>query len=61
MRNHLKVIKKSLDDKEREEKQAQANNVIKEAVALVNENPNTPLLVAELRASSNTKVCFSNH
>ncbi|XP_054282402.1 alanine--tRNA ligase, cytoplasmic [Macrosteles quadrilineatus] len=59
MRNHLKVIKKSLDDKEREEKQAQANNVIKEAVALANENPNTPLLVAELCASSNTKALDS--
>lgn len=56
MRNQLKSIKKSLDDKEREEKQLQANTVVKEAVALAVKDRNVPLLVAELNASSNTKV-----
>lgn len=56
MRNTLKAIKKRLDDKEREEKQALATAVIKQAEALVAAKVDCPLIVAELNASSNTKV-----
>lgn len=56
MRNALKAIKKQIDDKEYEEKQAQSALVIKEAAALVSGKKNLPVLVAELNASSNTKV-----
>lgn len=58
MRNTLKAIKKCLDDKEREEKQAQAASVVKQAEALVTAKVDSPLIVAELNASSNTKVGF---
>uniref|UniRef100_A0A1B6JZB8 Alanine--tRNA ligase n=1 Tax=Homalodisca liturata TaxID=320908 RepID=A0A1B6JZB8_9HEMI len=59
MRNTLKALKKRLDDKDREDKQAMAASVIKDAVALVAKAPNCPLLVAELNAGSNTKALDS--
>ncbi|KAG8265571.1 hypothetical protein J6590_092079 [Homalodisca vitripennis] len=59
MRNTLKALKKRLDDKDREDKQAMAASVIKDAVALVAKTPNCPLLVAELNAGSNTKALDS--
>lgn len=56
MRKKLQLIKKNLDDKEREGKQAQAAAVVKHATELASNKPNQPLLVAELNAGSNTKV-----
>lgn len=56
MRNTLKLLKKQLDDKERNDKAAIAGKVVEEAKALAAANNNAPVLVKHLNASSNTKV-----
>lgn len=56
MRNVLKTLKKQLDDKERAGKAAVVTNVAEKAKELCLANPNTPVLVKELNAFSNTKA-----
>lgn len=56
MRNNLKLLKKQLDDKERNNKAAIAGKVVEEAKALVEAHNNAPVLVECLNAFSNTKV-----
>lgn len=59
LRNALKHIKKTLDDKERAGKAAIANQVVEQAKQLITENPDAPILVNELKAFSNTKALDS--
>lgn len=56
LRNSLKAIKKTLDDKEKTAKNAVMNNVVEEAKKIVLENSNKPVIVSELKAFSNTKA-----
>lgn len=56
LRNILKSLKKSLDDKERALKAAIANKVVEDAKQLIQANLNTSILVHELKAASNTKA-----
>lgn len=59
LRNELKNMKKTLDDKERADKAAIANKVVEEIKNLVTEKPNQPILVKQLNAFSNTKALDS--
>ncbi|KAL1490632.1 hypothetical protein ABEB36_013293 [Hypothenemus hampei] len=59
IRNHLKTLKKNLDDKERAAKAAIANKVVDEIKEFIKQNPNLPVLVKELKAFSNTKALDS--
>lgn len=52
----LKNMKKRLDDKERAGKAAVSSNVAEQAKAIAEASPNTPFIVCELKALSNTKV-----
>lgn len=61
MRNNLKLLKKQLDDKERNDKAAIAGKVVEEAKALAAANNNAPVLVECLNAFSNTKVSRQVH
>ncbi|CAG9858360.1 unnamed protein product [Phyllotreta striolata] len=56
IRNTLKNLKKSLDDKDRAIKAAVANKVVEEIKEFVKANPNLPILVKELKAFNNTKA-----
>lgn len=59
LRNTLKALKKSLDDKERAGKAAIASKVVEDAKQLIQANLNAPILVHELQAYSNTKALDS--
>lgn len=59
LRNVLKNLKKSLDDKERAAKAAIATQVVEDAKALVQANANVSILVHEFKAYSNTKALDS--
>lgn len=56
MRNVLKSLKKTLDDKERAGKAAILTNVAEKAKEICLANPNVPVLVEKLDAFSNTKA-----
>lgn len=56
IRNTLKNLKKTLDDKDRAAKAAVAAQVVEEIKEFVNANPNLPILVKELKAFNNTKA-----
>ncbi|XP_018561574.1 alanine--tRNA ligase, cytoplasmic [Anoplophora glabripennis] len=56
IRNTLKNLKKTLDDKDRAAKAAIANQVVEQIKEFVKENPNLPILVKELKAFNNTKA-----
>lgn len=59
MRQVLKQLKKSLDDKERSVKAAVANAVVETVQQLIESNVGTPILVEVLKAFSNTKALDS--
>lgn len=59
MRNVLKNLKKSLDDKDRALKAAVANNVLEKAKDLAEANPNAQYLVCLMEAYNNTKALDS--
>lgn len=59
MRNTLKSLKKSIDDKERAAKAAVANLVVQKAAELIQQNVGAPILVQVLEAYSNTKALDS--
>ncbi|XP_050307054.1 alanine--tRNA ligase, cytoplasmic [Anthonomus grandis grandis] len=59
IRNTLKTLKKTLDDKDRAVKAAIANKVVDEIKEFVKEHQNLPILVKELKAFSNTKALDS--
>lgn len=59
IRNTLKNLKKSLDDKERANKAAIATKVVEEAKLLIESNLNVPVLVNQFQAYSNTKALDS--
>lgn len=59
IRNSLKQLKKTLDDKERAAKAAIANNVVEQVKEFLNANPNLPVIVKELKAFNNTKALDS--
>ncbi|KAF5306638.1 hypothetical protein FQA39_LY08827 [Lamprigera yunnana] len=59
LRNILKNLKKSLDDKERAAKAAVAIQVVEDAKALVQANLNVPILIHKFKAYSNTKALDS--
>ncbi|XP_055376341.1 alanine--tRNA ligase, cytoplasmic [Condylostylus longicornis] len=56
MRNCLKNLKKSLDDRERAIKATQSQNVIERAKEIAQANINADFLVKELQAFNNTKA-----
>lgn len=56
IRNTLKNLKKTLDDKDRAAKAAVANQVVDQIKEFVKANPNLPILVKELKAFNNTKA-----
>lgn len=56
IRNSLKNLKKSLDDKDRAVKTAVALKVVEEIKEFVRTNPDLPILVKELKAFNNTKA-----
>ncbi|XP_057670812.1 alanine--tRNA ligase, cytoplasmic [Diorhabda carinulata] len=56
IRNTLKNLKKTLDDKDRAAKAAVANKVVEDIKNFVKENANLPILVKELKAFNNTKA-----
>lgn len=56
MRNTLKLLKKTLDDKERAAKAAVASLVVEKAKEICQANPNVPYLVHQLNAFNNTKA-----
>ncbi|CAH0557384.1 unnamed protein product [Brassicogethes aeneus] len=56
IRNTLKNLKKTLDDKDRAAKAAIANKVVDDIKEFVKANPNLPILVKELKAFNNTKA-----
>lgn len=56
IRNTLKNLKKTLDDKDRAAKAAVANQVVDQIKEFVKANPNLPILVKELNAFNNTKA-----
>lgn len=59
MRNTLKSLKKSIDDKERAAKTAVANLVVQKVADFIKENIGIPVLVKILEAYSNTKALDS--
>lgn len=59
LRNALKVLKKTLDDKERSNKAALTAGVGEEAKKIIEANLNQPVIVAELKAFSNNKALDS--
>lgn len=59
IRNALKQLKKTLDDKERAAKAAVASTVVEEVKEFLNSNPNLVVLVKELKAFNNTKALDS--
>ena len=59
MRNTLKALKKTLDDKERTAKAAIANEVVEVATRIIQAKVGIPVLVEVLQASSNTKALDS--
>lgn len=59
IRNSLKQLKKHLDDKERAAKAAIANTVVERVKQFLQDNPNLPIIVQELRAFNNTKALDS--
>lgn len=59
IRNSLKELKKTLDDKERAVKAAIANKVVEEIKEFLKVNPDLPVLVKELKAFNNTKALDS--
>ncbi|XP_011170505.1 alanine--tRNA ligase, cytoplasmic isoform X2 [Solenopsis invicta] len=56
MRNTLKDLKKSLDDKERAAKAAVATSVVQTAQSIIESNPECKVLVEVMEAYSNTKA-----
>ncbi|XP_055839857.1 alanine--tRNA ligase, cytoplasmic [Episyrphus balteatus] len=56
MRNVLKNLKKTLDDKERAVKAAVAVTVVEKAKEICQANVNTPVIVQQLEAFNNTKA-----
>ena len=56
LRNALKVLKKTIDDKEKTRKTAVINEVVESAKTLLNANPNLPFLVHEFKAFSENKA-----
>lgn len=56
LRNTLNQLKKKLDDYERSLKASQANEVIKVAKKLAEDNPNSEFIVSSLDAGSNAKA-----
>lgn len=56
MRNTLKAIRKTLDDKERVLRAAVATQVVDKTKELCSESPNTPYLVHKFNAFNNTKA-----
>ncbi|CAH1183194.1 unnamed protein product [Phaedon cochleariae] len=56
IRNTLKNLKKTLDDKERAAKTAVAGKVVEEIKDFLKEHPNMEILVKELKAFNNTKA-----
>ena len=56
LRNALKVLKKTIDDKEKTRKTAVINEVVESAKTLFNANPNLPFLVHEFKAFSENKA-----
>lgn len=59
MRNTLKLMKKSLDDKDRATKAAVANVVVEQAKQLCQDNPDAKFLVHRFEAFNNTKALDS--
>lgn len=59
IRNALKQLKKTLDDKERAAKAAIANNVVEEIKEFLKTNPDLPIIVKQLNAFNNTKALDS--
>ena len=59
MRNILKNLKKTLDDKERALKASMASNVVEKAKEICQAFPDAAFLVKELQASNNTKALDS--
>ncbi|KAL3280531.1 hypothetical protein HHI36_003763 [Cryptolaemus montrouzieri] len=59
IRNTLKILKKSLDDKDRAIKVAVANKVVEEVKQFLNDNKDLPVIVQELKAFNNTKALDS--
>lgn len=56
LRNLLKTIKKSVDDVERNIKNAVVNDVAEASKKLIADNPNASFIVHEFNAYSNAKV-----
>ena len=56
LRNALKMLKKTIDDKEKTRKTAVINEVVESAKTLFNANPNLPFLVHEFKAFSENKA-----
>ena len=56
LRNALKMLKKTIDDKEKTRKTAVINEVVESAKTLLNANPNLPFLVHEFKAFSENKA-----
>ncbi|XP_048508528.1 alanine--tRNA ligase, cytoplasmic isoform X2 [Athalia rosae] len=59
LRNILKTLKKSIDDKERTAKAAVATSVVQKATELAQQNIGAPIVVEVLEAYSNTKALDS--
>lgn len=59
MRNTLKLMKKSLDDKDRATKAAVANIVVEQTKQLCQDNPDAKFLVHRFEAYNNTKALDS--
>ncbi len=55
-RNNLKLLKKSLDNLDKQKKASVMNDVVEEAKRMISENPDAVCVVKELKAFSNAKV-----
>ena len=59
MRTAINNFKKSLDDKDRAAKAAIAESVVKSVTEFIKQNVGVPVVVQELKSSSNTKAMDS--